>query len=115
MIITERLFGDVTVLDLRGRIELGQGDEQLTDKINSLVQQGRKRVLLNLLQTSYVDAAGMGAILSAYTTLSGEGGSLKLLHLTRRIQDLLAIQRILTIFECHDSEERAIQSFHAST
>jgi len=114
MQIEERKVGDVVVLDLKGKITLGEGDELLKDKINSLVNQGYKKLLLNLAAVPYIDSAGLGEIVRTYTTVSRQGGSLKLLNLTKRITDLLSITKLLTVFETFDSESDAIKSFSAS-
>jgi anti-sigma B factor antagonist len=111
MQIEERSAGDVTVLDLKGKMTLGEGDELLKDKINSLVMQGRRKVLLNLEGVPYIDSAGLGEIVRTYTTVSRQGGKLKLLNLTKRIQDLLAITKLLTVFETYDTEKEAIASY----
>ena len=111
MVIEERVIGDVTVLDLKGKMTLGEGDELLKDKINSLIHQGQKKLLLNLEGVPYIDSAGLGEIVRTYTTVSRQGGKLKLLNLTKRIQDLLAITKLLTVFETYDSEPEAIKSF----
>ena len=114
MQIDERTVGDVIVLDLKGKITLGEGDELLKDKVNSLVNQGHKKIVLNLGDVPYVDSAGLGEIVRTYTTVSRQGGSLKLLNLTKRITDLLSITKLLTVFETFDSEGDAIKSFSAS-
>jgi len=114
MQIEERNVGDVKVLDLKGKITLGEGDELLKDKVNSLVNQGNKKIVLNLADVPYIDSAGLGEIVRTYTTVSRQGGSLKLLNLTKRITDLLAITKLLTVFETFDSENEAIRSFSAS-
>ena len=114
MEIEERNVGDVVVLDLKGKITLGQGDELLKDKVNSLVNQGRRKIVLNLAEVPYVDSAGLGEIVGTYTTVSRQGGSLKLLNLTKRITDLLAITKLLTVFETFDAESDAVRSFSAS-
>ncbi len=114
MQIDERAVGDVTILDLRGKVTLGEGDELLKDKVNSLVNQGRKKIILNLENVPYIDSAGLGEIVRTYTTVSRQEGSLKLLSLTKRIQDLLSITKLLTIFETFDSESDAVRSFSAS-
>jgi anti-sigma B factor antagonist len=114
MQIDERAIGDVMVLDLKGRITLGEGDELLKDKVNSLVNQGHRKVVLNLAEVPYIDSAGLGEIVRTYTTVSRQGGSLKLLNLTKRITDLLSITKLLTVFETFDSEQDAIKSFSAS-
>jgi anti-sigma B factor antagonist len=114
MQIEERAVGDVVVLDLKGRVTLGDGDELLKDKVNSLINRGFKKIVLNLAEVPYVDSAGLGEIVRTYTTVSRQGGSLKLLNLTKRISDLLSITKLLTVFETFDSENEAIKSFQAS-
>jgi len=113
MEIAERVVQDVTVLDLKGRMTLGEGDELLKDKINSLLANSRKKLILNLEGVPYIDSAGLGEIVRTYTTVSRQGGSLKLLNLTKRIEDLLSITKLLTVFETFDSEDEAIKSFAA--
>lgn len=114
MQIDERTIGDVVVLDINGRITLGEGDELLKDKVNSLLNQDKKKIVLNLSEVPYVDSAGLGEIVRTYTTVSRQGGNLKLLNLTKRITDLLAITKLLTVFETYESEADAVQSFSAS-
>jgi anti-sigma B factor antagonist len=114
MQIQERNAGDVTILDLKGKMTLGEGDEILKDKINSLVLQGRKKLVLNLEAVPYIDSAGLGEIVRTYTTVSRQGGSLKLLSLTKRITDLLSITKLLTVFDTYDNEADAVRSFTSS-
>lgn len=111
MQIEEREVGEVLILDLSGKLTIGEGDELLKDKINSLIQQGRRKLVLNLAGVPYIDSAGLGEIVRTYTTVSRQGGKLKLLNLTKRIQDLLAITKLLTVFDTFDSEQEAVQSF----
>lgn len=111
MQIEERLVDNVTVLDLKGKMTLGEGDELLKDKINSLLQQDRKQILLNLEGVPYIDSAGLGEIVRTYTTVSRQGGKLKLVNLTKRITDLLSITKLLTVFETFESEPDAIRSY----
>jgi len=111
MQIHQRTVGDVTIVDLGGKMTLGEGDELLRDKVNSLIQQGQKKIVLNLAEVPYIDSAGLGEIVRTYTTVSRQGGSLKLLSLTKRIQDLLAITKLLTVFETFDTEGEAVKSF----
>jgi anti-sigma B factor antagonist len=111
MEIAERTVNDVMILDLKGKMTLGEGDELLKDKINSLLAQGRKKLLLNLEGVPYIDSAGLGEVVRTYTTVSRQGGSLKLLNLTKRIEDLLSITKLLTVFETFDSEAEAVQSY----
>ena len=114
MQIEERIVGEVTILDLKGKMTLGEGDELLKDKINSLIHQGQKKLLLNLEGVPYIDSAGLGEIVRTYTTVSRQGGNLKLVNLTKRITDLLSITKLLTVFETFDSENEAVRSFSAS-
>ena len=114
MQIDERTIGDVAILDIKGRVQLGDGDELLKDKVNSLLNQGRKKIVLNLAEVPYIDSAGLGEVVRTFTTVSRQGGSLKLLNLTKRITDLLAITKLLTVFDTYDSEQEAVQSFSAS-
>jgi anti-sigma B factor antagonist len=111
MEIAERTVNDVTILDLKGKMTLGEGDELLKDKINSLLSQGRKKLLLNLEGVPYIDSAGLGEVVRTYTTVSRQGGSLKLLNLTKRIEDLLSITKLLTVFETYESESDAVSSY----
>jgi anti-sigma B factor antagonist len=111
MQIAERESGAVTVLDLSGRITMGEDGNLLKDKLQSLLHQGKKNILFNLAQVSYVDSAGLGAIVSAYTTVTREGGSLKLANVTKKLQDLLSITKLLTVFETFDSEGEALRSY----
>jgi anti-sigma B factor antagonist len=113
MQISERRVGDVVIVDVSGKITLGDGDAALKDKMRSLVQQGQKKLLLNLGDVSYVDSAGLGEIVQAYATVNKNGGTLKLLNLTKRIKDLLSITKLLTVFETFDSEAEAVTSFSA--
>mgnify|MGYP001560599260 CR=1 FL=1 len=111
MDIEERIVNNVTILDLKGKLILGEGDELLRDKINSVLHQGRKHILLNLEGVPYIDSAGLGEVVRTYTTVSRQGGKLKLLNLTKRIQDLLSITKLLTVFETYESEPEALKSF----
>jgi anti-sigma B factor antagonist len=111
MQIEERVVNDVTILDLKGKITLGEGDEALKDKINSLIHQNRKRILLNLAEVPYIDSAGLGEIVRTYTTVSRQGGQLKLVNLTKRITDLLMITKLLTVFETFEAENDALKSY----
>jgi anti-sigma B factor antagonist len=111
MQIDERVVGEVIILDMKGKVTLGEGDEALKDKINSLLHQGKKKLLLNLEGVPYIDSAGLGEIVRTYTTVSRQGGQLKLVNLTKRITDLLMITKLLTVFETFDSEPEALKSF----
>ena len=114
MQIEERAAGDVIILDLKGKMTLGEGDELLKDKVNSLAMQGKTQIVLNLAAVPYIDSAGLGQVVRTYTTVSRQGGSLKLLGLTKRITDLLTITKLLTVFETYDNEADAVRSFSSS-
>ena len=109
--INERQAGDVTVLDMSGKITIGEGSVSLRTAIRRLLEEGKKRILLNLAGISYVDSSGIGELVSSYTAINKEGGQLKLLNLTQKIQDLLTITKLLTVFDVYDSEADALNSF----
>ena len=111
MKIVERQVNDVLILDLVGKIMIGEGDDALREAVTRLVDGGRTKIVLNLAEVPYVDSAGLGEIVRCYTTVSRKGGKLKLINLTKKIQDLLAITKLLTVFEVYESEEEAIRSF----
>ena len=111
MQIEERVVDDVTILDLKGKMTLGEGDEMLKDKISSMVSQGKKKILLNLEAVPYIDSAGLGEIVRTYTSISRQSGKLKLLNVSKRIQDLLVITKLITIFDSYDAEDEAVKSF----
>lgn len=113
MEIQERTVQDVVVLDLTGKLTIGEGDELLKERISNLLQQGHRHLLLNLEGVPYVDSAGLGEIVRTYTTVGRQGGKLKLVNLTKRITDLLAITKLLTVFETYESEADAVKSFSA--
>jgi anti-sigma B factor antagonist len=101
----------VTVIDAVGRITLGEASSTFRDTIRELVSKGEKKLLLNLAEVSYIDSSGIGELVSAYTTVTNQGGQLKLLNLTKRIQDLLQITKLYTVFEVFDNEAEAVRSF----
>ena len=109
--ISERQAGDVTVLDLSGKITIGEGSVSLRSAIRRLIEEGKKKILLNLAQVGYVDSSGIGELVSSFTTINREGGQLKLLNLTQKIQDLLTITKLLTVFDTYDDEATALNSF----
>src|SRR5436189_4014846 len=111
MDIKERVVDGVSVLDLSGKIVLGEGDGQIRERIKDLLSDGQRKVLLNLGDVSYIDSAGLGALISSYATAKREGGQLKLVNLTKRVQDLLAITKLITVFETFDSEKEALESY----
>jgi anti-sigma B factor antagonist len=111
MQMEERQVGNVTILDLSGRMTIDQGAELLKDKINSLIGEGRTRVVLNLALLSYMDSSGLGQLVSCHNSLSKTTGGLMLLHLTKRNTDLLSITRLATVFRMTDSEDDALRGF----
>jgi anti-sigma B factor antagonist len=113
MDIKERVVGGVSILDLSGKIVLGEGDVQVKERIKDLLGDGQRRILLNLAEVNYIDSAGLGTLIGSYTTAKRDGGSLKLVNLTKRIQDLLAITKLITVFETFDNEAEALASFNS--
>ncbi len=111
MTITERSNGGVTILDVEGKILLGEGDVQLKRKIDELIEGGKHKLVLNLANVPYMDSGGLGEIVRSYTTVKRAGGELKLLNATKRISDLLTITKLITVFEMHDDEAASVASF----
>jgi anti-sigma B factor antagonist len=112
MQIEQRSSGDVAIVGISGDITLSKGgDVLLKDKIQSLLQQGHRKIVLDMGNVSYVDSAGLGQLVQVYATTSHLGGSLKLLNLTKRLRDLLVLTKLLTVFDAYDSESDAIASF----
>src|SRR5881409_3364744 len=109
--LKERQSGEVTILDLSGKITIGEGSVQLREAVRKLLDEGKKKILLNLGDVSYVDSSGIGELVSSYTTTGHNGGQLKLLNQTKKIHDLLTITKLLTVFETFDKEEAAVASF----
>lgn len=109
--IASREIDGVTVVDLSGRITLGEGSVQLRDAIRDLISKGQKRILLNLGEVSYIDSSGLGELVSAYTTSKNQGATLKLLRLTKKVHDLLQLTKLYTVFDIFDDEASAIASF----
>jgi anti-sigma B factor antagonist len=110
--VKERQAGDVTILDLRGEVRIGEGSIALRDAIRNITAAGKKKLLLNLAGVSYIDSSGIGELIANYTTVSRQGGQLKLLKLTDRVQNLLVITKLLTVFDAYDDEAEALQSFN---
>jgi len=103
--------GDVTVIDVAGRITLGEGSSALREALRDLVSKGQKKVLLNLGDVTYIDSSGIGELVSGFTTVTNSGGMLKLLNLNKRVKDLLQITKLYTVFDVHEDEAAAIRSF----
>jgi anti-sigma B factor antagonist len=109
--INERQAGDVTVLDMSGKITIGEGSVALRTAIRRMLEEGKKRILLNLAGVSYIDSSGIGELVSSYTAINKDGGQLKLLNLTQKLRDLLTITKLLTVFDVYESEADALNSF----
>lgn len=109
--VNERQAGDVTILDLSGEVRIGDSSVALREAIRGLADGGKKKVLLNLAGVKYIDSSGIGELIANYTTISRQGGQLKLLNLTDRIQNLLVITKLLTVFDSYDDEPEALKSF----
>jgi anti-sigma B factor antagonist len=109
--ISTRQVDGVTVLDMSGRITLGEGSVQLRDAVRDLLSKGQKHILLNLGDVTYIDSSGIGELVSAFTTAKNQGGELKLLNLTRKVHDLLQITKLYTVFDVKDDEANAIKAF----
>jgi anti-sigma B factor antagonist len=111
MDITERTSGNVTLVDLNGKLTLGEPTQRLHDKVNSLIQQGRTSIVLNLADVTAVDSGGLGELVRTLTTMRKHGGSLKVANLPKRVQDLLVMTRLVTVFETFEDEGAAVKSF----
>jgi anti-sigma B factor antagonist len=109
--LTNRQVGDVTVIDANGRITLGEGSSMFRDSIKDLTAAGNRKILLNLADVTYIDSSGIGEMVSAFTSVTNQGGQLKLLNLTKRVKDLLQITKLYTVFEVFDDEAHAVRSF----
>ncbi len=109
--VKERQAGDVTILDMTGEVRIGEGAVSLRDSIRKLADQGKTKLLLNLAGVKYMDSTGVGELIANYTTVTRQGGQLKLLSLTQRIRDLLVITKLLTVFDSYDDEAEALKSF----
>ena len=106
-----RQMDGITIVDLSGRITLGEGSVVLRDTIRDLVGKGNKKILLNLGDVTYIDSSGIGELVSAFTTVRNQGGELKLLNLTKKVHDLLQITKLYTVFDVKDDEATAISAF----
>ncbi len=111
---SNRQVDGVTVIDLSGRITLGEGSVVLRDAIRDLIGKGEKKLLLNLGDVTYIDSSGIGELVSAFTAVRKEGGELKLLNLTKKVHDLLQITKLYTVFDVKDDEAAAVSSFSQS-
>ena len=109
--LKERQAGDVTILDLTGEVRIGDSSVALRNSVRNLADQGKTKLLLNLAGVKYIDSSGIGELIANYTTVSRQGGQLKLLNLTDKIQNLLVITKLLTVFDSFDNEAEALKSF----
>ena len=111
MKVATRQVDGVTILDLSGRITLGEGSVTLRDAVHDLIAKGSKHILLNLENINYIDSSGIGELVSAFTSVRNAGGELKLLNLTKKVHDLLQITKLYTVFDSWDSEASAVSAF----
>ena len=111
MKIETRTIGDVTILDCSGKITLGEGTMAVRNTVRDILKANGKKIILNLADVNYIDSSGIGELVSTYTTVTNSGGQLKLLNLTKKIQELLAITKLLTVFQVFDSEQRLWPAF----
>jgi anti-sigma B factor antagonist len=111
MKLTTRDVGGVSIVDLSGKITLGEGGVALRDEVRKLLAEGKKKIVLNLAEVNYIDSSGLGELVSAYTAVKNAGGELKLLSLTSKVRDLLVITKLVTVFDVKDDEASAVSSF----
>jgi anti-sigma B factor antagonist len=111
MKIETRTVGDVRILDCSGKITLGEGTMAVRNTVRDILKNDGKKIILNLAEVNYIDSSGIGELVSTYSTVANQGGQLKLLNLTKKIQELLAITKLLTVFQVFDSEQAALTSF----
>jgi anti-sigma B factor antagonist len=111
MRVAERPAGDITILDLQGKLLLGEGDEIFREAVNRVVEAGRLKLVINMAEVPYVDSCGISELVRTYVTLGKRGGRMTLVGLTRRVHELLSVTRLLTVFEAFDSEEEAVDSY----
>lgn len=112
MNISQRQVGDVTILDVSGKITIGVGDVQVRDAVHMALGSGARNLVLNLKNVTTIDSAGVGELVSAYTTVTNRGGKLKLVNLPSKVNDILQITQLITVFEVYDTEQEALESFH---
>ncbi len=109
--LTTRQVGDVTIVDVSGRLSLGESAAQLRETLHDQIQQGRKKLLLNLSDVSYIDSSCVGEVVAAFTSIANRGGTLKLLGLAKRVKDILQVTKLYTVFEVYEDEAEALKSF----
>jgi anti-sigma B factor antagonist len=111
MRIEKRKKGDVLILDLKGKILIGDGIDELRDSINNANKENESKILLNFKDVPYLDSTGLGEVVRSYTSITKEGGTVKIVNLTNKVKDLLSVTKLLTVFETFESEDKAIESF----
>ncbi len=111
MKIEKRKKGDVLILDLEGKILIGEGIEDLREVINSAIKEKEAKILLNFKQVPYLDSTGLGEVVRSYTSVKKEGGTVKIVNLTNKVHDLLSVTKLITVFETFESEDEALKSF----
>jgi len=111
MKIERRRRGDVTILDLKGKILIGEGIDELRESINNAIKADEKKLLLNFDQVPYLDSTGLGEVVRSYTSLKKEGGMVKIINLTQKVKDLLSVTKLITVFDTFEDEDQAINSF----
>jgi anti-sigma B factor antagonist len=109
--LNTRTVGNVSILDITGRITLGEGASAVRNAIRAMMMEGHKKIILNLAETTHIDSSGLGVLVSAFASLTNQGGQLKLLNVMTRVKDLLLITKLFTVFEVFDNEAAAVQSF----
>jgi anti-sigma B factor antagonist len=111
MKIEKRKKGDVVVLDLKGKILIGDGIDELRDSINSALKEKETNILLNFSEVPYLDSTGLGEVVRSYTSIKKEGGNVKIVNLTNKVKDLLSVTKLLTVFDTFEDEDKAVESF----
>ncbi len=111
MTISTREVSHVTIIDVDGRITLGDELDQLRDAIRQLVASGKKKIILNLAKVDYIDSSGVGELVGSYTAVRNAGGELKLMNLTKKVHDVLNVTKLYTVFDIKDDEFTAVKSF----
>ena len=113
--IRERQINNASVLDLEGKLKLGEGNQEFHDAIRALVEKGRKNIVINLENVSSIDSSGLGELVAGYVAVTRSGGQINLLHLSKRVHELMFMTKLLTVFDVYDSESEAVNSFEAQT
>lgn len=108
-----REVGNIAILEVKGKIMMGEGDVQIRDEVKKLIAQGKKNILVDLGEVTMIDSSGLGELVGSFTSVTRQGGKMKLLKLAKRVHDLLQITRLYTVFEVFDDEAKAVKSFEA--